>query len=399
MSRIDDATVRQPQRLQPIRALTRLGHLPVPQFLARYWQRRPLLIRQALPGFESPFEPDTLFELCARDEVESRLIERADRRWRLHHGPFGRRAIPPLKRPGWTLLLQGADHHLAAAADLLARFRFVPDARLDDLMVSYASDRGGVGPHVDSYDVFLLQAAGKRRWRIECKPDPTLVPDLPIRQLAHFRPQQEWLLEPGDLLYLPPGIAHDGVGVGACMTFSIGFRTPSWPDLAGIWAELQAERNPHRPASLRDAVSTAAAHPARLPTRMVEQAHRQLLNRKPRRHEVALALLRHLSEPKPRVSFEPPARPISRSAFADAIARRGLRVDPRTRMLYSNRTLAINGELESLQDSSHRAWMRSLADRRVMSAQHDVHSQCAVPGRTLIRLYEWYRAGWVHPHI
>src|SRR5271165_7133431 len=151
MSRIDHAAAQRPERLQPIHALTRLGHLPVPQFLARYWQRRPLLIRQALPGFESPFGPDTLFELCARDEVESRLIERADRRWRLRHGPFGRRGIPPLKRPGWTLLLQGADHHLAAAADLLARFRFVPDARLDDLMVSYASDRGGVGPHVDSY--------------------------------------------------------------------------------------------------------------------------------------------------------------------------------------------------------------------------------------------------------
>jgi len=366
--------------------------MPVQAFLARHWQRAPLLIRQALPGFESPLTPGTLFELSTRDEVESRLVDSAGGRWRLRHGPFRRRSIPSPKRPGWTLLVQGVDLQLEAAADLIARFRFVPDARLDDLMVSYASDGGGVGPHVDSYDVFLLQALGKRRWRIERRPDPTCVPGLPIQQLARFRPQREWVLEPGDLLYLPPGVGHEGVAVGECITCSIGFRTPAWADLATIWSELQTADSPVRQALYRDGRTAASAHPARLPTWMVEQAHRQLLRRQPARQDVALALLRHLSEPKASVAFEPPRRPMTRAKLADAVRRLGLHTDRRTRMLYSNRTLAINGELLPLPDPDQRRLMKSLADRRVLSVQ----AGRPLPDATLTCLFEWYLAGWVH---
>ncbi len=382
-----------PDAVEPVRALTHLGRMPVRAFLARYWQRRPLLIRQALPDFETPFAPAALFELATRDEVESRLVDRAGGRWRLRHGPLRRSSIPARKRPGWTLLVQGVDLQLDAAADLLARFRFVPDARLDDLMVSYASDGGGVGPHVDSYDVFLLQALGKRRWRIERRPDPSCVPGLPIRQLARFKPQQEWVLEPGDVLYLPPGVGHEGVAVGECITCSIGFRTPAWADLATIWTELQTAPDPGQHAGFRDAAIPASAHPARLPTSMVEQAHRQLLRRQPARQDVALALLRQLSEPKPRVTFELPRRPMTLTQLADAARRRGLHADRRTRMLYSNRTLAINGELLPLPDSEQRRLMKSLADRRVLF----VPATRALPAVTLACLFEWYLAGWVHP--
>ena len=381
-----------PDRAASVRALTHLGRMPVQAFLARHWQRAPLLIRQALPGFESPLTPGTLFELSTRDEVESRLVDSAGGRWRLRHGPFRRRSIPSPKRPGWTLLVQGVDLQLEAAADLIARFRFVPDARLDDLMVSYASDGGGVGPHVDSYDVFLLQALGKRRWRIERRPDPTCVPGLPIQQLARFRPQREWVLEPGDLLYLPPGVGHEGVAVGECITCSIGFRTPAWADLATIWSELQTADSPVRQALYRDGRTAASAHPARLPTWMVEQAHRQLLRRQPARQDVALALLRHLSEPKASVAFEPPRRPMTRAKLADAVRRLGLHTDRRTRMLYSNRTLAINGELLPLPDPDQRRLMKSLADRRVLSVQ----AGRPLPDATLTCLFEWYLAGWVH---
>ena len=213
----------RPQPQAEIRPFTHLGPMPVRSFLARHWQRRPLLIRQAVASPQLPFTPATMFERAGRDEVESRLIEHVGSRWRLRHGPFAHARIPPLRRGGWTLLVQGVDLHLDAGAALIGRFRFLPDARLDDLMISFASDGGGVGPHVDSYDVFLLQAYGRRRWRIERDPDPACVPDLPIRQLARFQPRDEWVLEPGDMLYLPPGVAHEGVALGPCITCS----TPS----------------------------------------------------------------------------------------------------------------------------------------------------------------------------
>jgi len=390
----DPATV--PRSAVPVRALTHLGRIPVQTFLAHHWQRRPMVIRQALSGFESPCTPAQLFELSTRDEVESRLIDRVGGRWRLRHGPFRHTRIPSRNRSGWTLLVQGVDLQLEAAADLIARFRFLPAARLDDLMVSYASDGGGVGPHVDSYDVFLLQALGQRRWRIERRPDTTCVAGLPIRQLVRFRPQHEWLLEPGDLLYLPPGVAHEGVAVGECLTCSIGFRTPSWAELAAIWSELQSVESHTRSGVFRDAGLTASAHPARLPAGMIEQAHRQLLLRRPDRQDVALALLRQLSEPKPHVTFERPLRPMTAVRFADTVRRGGLHADRRTRMLYSDRTLGINGELVPLPDPTERRLIRSLADRRVLPASFDKQPDGAPSAAMLTRLYEWYRAGWVH---
>ena len=377
-----------PQMPAVARVLTQLGNMPVREFLARYWQRRPALIRRALPGFTSPFAAETLFELSLRDEVESRLIDRARGRWRLRHGPLPRAAIPSRKRAGWTLLVQGVDLHLQAGADLLARFRFLPDARLDDLMVSYASDGGGVGPHVDSYDVLLLQAYGKRRWSIQRKPDPACVPGLPLRQLARFVPQREWVLEPGDLLYLPPGVAHDGVAVGECITCSIGFRTPAWADLAAACNELQ-ENNDSR-TTPRDEAIVPSSHPARVTARMVEQAQQALQRRRPTRTQIAQALLQQASEPKPRVVFEPPARAMAPARFAEALQLRGARSDRRTRMLYWDRILAVNGELVPLLQTEQRRVLKIFADRRTL------HAQRKLPAALLSLLYEWYSAGWIH---
>ncbi len=182
-----------------------LGGLAPERFMRRHWHKQPLLVRQAIPGLSPPLNRAGLFALAQSDEVESRLLVRSGAEWRLRHGPISRRALPPLSRPGWTLLLQGADLHVDAARALLDRFRFVPDARIDDLMISYASDGGGVGPHVDSYDVFLLQANGRRRWQLARRYDPSLRPGLPLAILRQFLPEQEWVLEPGDMLYLPPG--------------------------------------------------------------------------------------------------------------------------------------------------------------------------------------------------
>ena len=177
-----------------------LGGLSPAAFMRRYWQKRPLLVRQACPGARPPLTRAELLALAARDEVESRLVARRGTGWTLRHGPMPRSALPPLRQPGWTLLVQGLDLHVSAARALLERFRFVPDARLDDLMLSYATDQGGVGPHLDTYDVFLLQVHGRRRWRIARPGDDSLVEGLPLKILRHFEPEFEWVLEPGDLL-------------------------------------------------------------------------------------------------------------------------------------------------------------------------------------------------------
>ena len=210
---------------------TLLGGLSAREFLARHWQRKPLVVRGAIPALADPVDLRALLALARRDDVESRLVVRAGRRWQLAHGPLARAETASLPARDWTLLVQGLNHVVPAAERLLARFAFVPWARLDDVMVSYAAAGGGVGPHVDSYDVFLLQGRGRRRWRISRQRDLAVVPRAPLKVLRGFKAEEEWVLEPGDMLYLPPGIVHDGVALEPCMTYSIGFRAPAADEL------------------------------------------------------------------------------------------------------------------------------------------------------------------------
>ncbi|MEO8835574.1 MAG: cupin domain-containing protein, partial [Caldimonas sp.] len=191
--------------MQLDRPMALLGGLSAADFARRHWQKRPLVIRHACVGGLPGFDRTSLFALAARDDVESRLVVRTGERWSVRAGPLPRRVLPALAVPGWSLLVQGIDLHDERARRLLDRFRFVADARLDDVMVSYASDGGGVGPHVDSYDVFLLQVAGRRRWRVgPVARRARLRDDVPLKMLADFAPRHDWLLEPGDMLYLPP---------------------------------------------------------------------------------------------------------------------------------------------------------------------------------------------------
>ncbi|MFZ5540519.1 MAG: JmjC domain-containing protein [Pseudomonadota bacterium] len=373
---------------RPLRAL---GELPVEEFMRRYWQKRPLLVRQALPALRSPVARERLFELAARDDVESRLVTAFGGRWRLEHGPFAARGLPSPRRRAWTLLVQGVNLHDEAADALLARFRFLPDARLDDLMASYATDGGGVGPHVDSYDVFLVQAHGRRRWRISGQRDLRLVPGLPLKILADFRPTREWVLEPGDLLYLPPGVAHEGVALGECITCSIGFRAPAWQELVEPWFGALAERA-HVGGRYRDPQQRPTRRPGRLPPALRAAALHALGRIRPTGRDAARALLTHLSEPKPHVVFDRPARPLGMTRFAAAARARGVRLDPRTRLLYDGADAAINGELFALADRRMAAALRSLADRRALAG-----ASLREPDSKLQRLlHEWYVAGWLH---
>lgn len=365
--------------------LTLLGGLSPTQFMKRYWQRKPLLVRGAVPGMRALVSPQRLFELAGQDGVESRLVlQEAGGAWRLRHGPFARRAIPPAGRPGWTLLVQGMDLHDAGVHALLQQFRFVPEARLDDLMISHASDGGGVGPHFDSYDVFLLQAHGRRRWRIGRQKDLSLQPDVPLKILARFEPEQEFVLEPGDMLYLPPRYAHDGIAQGECQTYSIGFRAPR---RAGLVRELlrqlaedagDAARDP----IYRDPGQPATATPGAIPEALQAFAQEAVAAalRDPQALERALG--ESLSEPKPNVWFERQAAPRRLQAVA---------LDPRTRMLYDKRHIFVNGESWRAAGGDA-TLMRRLADRRELEPA-DL-AQASEAARALLR--EWCEAGWLH---
>jgi 50S ribosomal protein L16 3-hydroxylase len=330
---------------------------------------------------------DALFALARRADAESRLVTRFDGRWSLRHGPLHR--LPSTRRPHWTLLVQGVDLLDPAAQALLARFRFVPDARLDDLMVSYASDGGGVGPHVDSYDVFLLQAWGRRRWRIGPPGDAALVPGAPLKLLADFRPEQEWVLEPGDLLYLPPGVAHDGVADGECLTYSIGFRAPTHQELLEPWLADFAE---HAALAGRyaDAGLAPTRRPAALPPRMVKHLHAALVRRRPREEDTRRFLLRYLTEPKAQVVFERPPGAASRARFEARLARAGATLAAATRMMYAGGLLGINGECVPMPRAAAPA-LRRLADDRRLAAE--TAAALAPDGRALLQA--WHAAGWL----
>ena len=212
----------------------------IDQFLQEYWQKKPLLIRNAFRDWQNPLEPDELAGLACEEDIESRLICQTDAGWAMEQGPLAEERLAGLNESHWTLLVQAVDHHVPAVADLIAPFRFIPNWRIDDVMVSLAADQGGVGPHFDQYDVFLIQGLGRRRWQIgaHCDADTLLLPHEDLKLLSQFQATEEWVLEPGDILYVPPGISHNGVAVGSdCMTYSVGFRAPSRGDLLGHYVD------------------------------------------------------------------------------------------------------------------------------------------------------------------
>jgi 50S ribosomal protein L16 3-hydroxylase len=362
-----------------------LGGLSPRQFMSRHWQKRPLLVRGALPGFAPLLPRAELFALAARDDVESRVVALSGKDWLFRRGPFARRALPPLSRPGWTLLVQGADLHHAAAHALLAQFRFVPQARLDDLMISYASDGGGVGPHFDSYDVFLLQAQGRRRWRIGRQGDLALRGDVPLKILARFEPEEEYVLEPGDLLYLPPRYAHEGIAEGECQTYSIGFRAPGRGELARELLQRLADDAAERAGETiyRDPTQEATIAPGAVPPRLGEFARDALRAALDDRLALDRALGEYLSEPKASVWFE---------AGVPRMALREVVLDRRTRMLYDRHHVFINGE--SYRASGRdAALLRELADRGSLGRPQLANASEAA--RSL--LASWREAGWIHP--
>ena len=374
-----------------------LGGLSAAAFLRKYWQKRPLLVRQAVAGFRGFLSRSELFALAGRDDVESRLVTHARGQRTLTQGPFRATDLKRLPARDWTLLVQGVNLHVAAADALLRQFAFIPYARLDDVMVSYAAPGGGVGPHVDSYDVFLLQGEGRRRWRLGSQMsrqrDLTLGPSLPVKILTRFRPDAEYMLDAGDMLYLPPSYAHDGVAVDACTTYSIGFRAPSAQELGTAFLDWMRD-SIVLDGRYADPLLAPAAEPARIGLSMQKRCSAMLAGVRWSDALVSRFIGCYLSEPKPSVFFEPPSRPLGLAAFRSAAARRGVSLDRRTQLLYDSRNVFLNGStLDSTGCDS--AVIKRLANARHLSGVKLAGSN-STRAAAVALLHRWYRDGFLH---
>ena len=370
-----------------MKKLPLLGDLTAAQFLRDYWHKKPLLIRQAIPGF-SPLVPlATLAALASQDHVEARLVSHVDGRWAMQEGPLA--ALPARTQPAWTLLLQGANLHDARADALLRQFRFIPDARLDDLMISFATEGGGVGPHVDSYDVFLLQAQGQRRWRIGAQKDLSLVDGLPLKILSKFSPDQEFVLDPGDMLYLPPNYAHEGVALGECMTYSIGFRAPSYQELGEAFLQFMAD-SIDLPGRYADPGLEPARHPAEIPRHMLSAIAAEINKVRFTDDDVAIFLGEHLSEPKHNVFFKAPLKPLTPARFAASAAKRGVALARKSQMLYRGKHVFINGESFAVSRAD-KVNLDALANERAL----DGAALAGASDDVQEALYTWYHDGWL----
>ena len=394
---------------KPNEPLQLLGGISPAAFMSQYWQKKPLLIRNAIPDFKPLLSRTELFKLAEQDEVESRLIVANGDKWKLSHGPVTPKSLPALKKSNWTLLVQGVDMHDAQVHALKNQFRFAPDARLDDVMISFATDGGGVGPHFDSYDVFLLQAHGTRRWRIGKQKDGALQPNVPLKILANFKPEQEFDLQPGDMLYLPPRYAHDGVAVGECMTYSVGFKAPKEVDLGrelllrfaddtqedqedqdGAGAEAEAGRTAEASRKIkpdvlyRDADQPAVAHPAEIPAALLAFAQQAVEKAMADPDALARNLGEYLTEPKANVWFD--------ESMDDAVLTRQNRVElsSRSQMMFDARHIFLNGE--SWRAAGKDATlMRRLADQRYLNPEELTKASDGA----MSLLQEWIAEGWL----
>jgi 50S ribosomal protein L16 3-hydroxylase len=311
----------------------------------------------------------------------------------LEHAPFEPGYFEKLRIKGnrvkWTVLVQGVNHYLPEAAALLKQFAFIPHARLDDLMVSYASKGGGVGPHFDSYDVFLLQGLGHRRWQISAQTDRNLIAGAPLRILRDFNAEQEWVLEAGDMLYLPPHYAHNGIAEDDCMTYSIGFRTPAYQELAEQFLVYLQDRI-EVDGMYADPDLKTQKHPSEICAAMLRQTEQVIKKIRWDKEDIANFLGCYLSEPKPHVFFDAPQHPLNFAKFHLAIHKHGLMLDLKSQMLCHAGWIFINGEEAQVNERDYPI-LRTLADERELPALSDNSAEL------LQLLYQWYLDGYISP--
>ncbi|WP_269533867.1 cupin domain-containing protein [Chitinimonas sp. BJYL2] len=364
-----------------------LGNLTAEQFLADYWQKKPLLIRQAVTRFDWLPELADLIALAGDEEVESRLIEQRKGKWLCESGPFKPARFKKLGDSDWTVLVQNVNHHQRFAAELLYRFDFIPHVRLDDLMISYAPPGGGVGPHFDSYDVFLLQVGGSKRWQISGQTDLTLVDGAPLKILERFEPEQEWVLEHGDMLYLPPKYAHNGVAIEAGQTWSIGFRAPTATELGGAFLDYLRDRI-DLDGLYADPDLQRPADPARVPDDFIRRVAGMLAQIRWDEAEVRDFVGRYFSEPKSHVFYDSPDELLTEKAFAKAVTKQGVALDLKSVMLFDSERVYINGDALDADTAAFPA-LHQLANQRSLPA-------ASYPPAVLDALFACYEYGYLH---
>jgi len=364
-----------------------LGGVTPKDFLRDYWQKRPLLIRNALPGFNGLLTRDGLMKLACHEDAQSRLVIQRKGKWHLKHGPLSSYDLAKLPKKQWTLLVQDVNHFLPSARDLLSKFCFIPHARLDDLMVSYAPKGGGIGPHFDSYDVFLLQGMGSRRWQVSAQQDDRFIADAPLRILENFQPEQEWVLETGDMLYLPPKYAHNGVAEDDCMTYSIGFRAPSHDELMTQFL-VYLQDNIETEGWYSDPDLQLQSHPSKIGAAMQSQVNSILKKISWNRDDVENFLGIYLSEPKSHVFFEQPMKPLSPRLFLQQIKKNGVQLDLKSRLLSSRNKFFINGEVYKVGSNAFKMLL-TLADCQQFPPFSHIDEE------TEKILYQWYVNGYI----
>jgi 50S ribosomal protein L16 3-hydroxylase len=362
--------------------------ISISKFMQQYWQKKPLLIRAAFPDFKDFLSRDKIISWACQDDAQARLIS-FKKTWNLQDGPFTKKDFKKIQGH-WTLLVQGINHCEDKGDALLKNFNFIPYSRLDDLMVSYAPNGGGVGPHFDSYDVFLLQGSGQRKWQIAKNKNFTLIPDIPLKIIENFTATDEWVLNPGDMLYLPPNYAHNGIAVGDSITYSIGFRAPSSQEIANEFLNYLQDR-----FNMEDIYSDpelkATKKPAKITIEMIKKIKNMLQQIQFNEEDIQDFYGQYMSEPKPHVSFAQPKRPFKKNDFLKLAKKNGISLHPKTQMLYTSKKIFINGEIIKLKMGIN--FLAQLADQRESSCPSALSAVCKN------FLYEWYLAGFLNIKI
>ncbi|MDP1559329.1 MAG: cupin domain-containing protein [Nitrosomonas sp.] len=364
-----------------------LGELSPEKFLRDYWQKKPLLVRNAISDFQDLLTYEELINLACQEDSQSRLITKRREKWFVKNGPLSSSNFSSLDKKQWSLLVHDINHILPSARDLLQKFSFIPYARLDDLMVSYAPKGGGIGPHIDSYDVFLLQGKGSKRWQITSQQDNSLIEDIPLKILRNFNPEQEWVLTAGDMLYLPPNYAHNGMAENDCMTYSIGFCAPSHQELIDQFL-IYLQDNIKVDGWYSDPDIKLQPHPAIISSSMLDQTKTILEKIKWDNIDIANFLGTYLTEPKPHIFFNQPLTPLSQTKFLQQVLKAGLQLDLKSHMLVKNNKFFLNGDAYVVGAGSSYL-LQSLADNQKLSPGEAINKEISD------LLYQWYLYGYI----
>jgi 50S ribosomal protein L16 3-hydroxylase len=381
-----------------------LGNLTARKFLDEYWQQKPLLIRGAFAKSFAPLTCKEILTLAGYEDAESRLVTKRGREWSMARGPFSTKDFKQLhaetrtSATQWTVLVQDTQHFSYEAHALLAKFNFIPQSRIDDLMVSYAVKGGGVGPHVDSYDVFLIQGNGKRRWQISSQKDLSIHADLPLKILKHFKHTSEWVLEAGDMLYLPPHWAHHGIAeTDECVTWSVGFRAPTWQEMLESYLDVLQDQLTIDVTKKGERFTDAKREPA-IQSGLIDKAMQSTMTKalaKGLRPALTSETLHqflgcYLTQPKSHVEFMPPEDSSSPAAFARIARAEGICLDLRSRLLFDATHFFLNGEKLNINKNDMRAW-QTLSNARQIGAEivHTLHAE------TIVMLHDLHQRGYL----